>query len=142
MRFNNNIFLLASFLGVATALRRSCHAEEDSSTGEYQPTDTDTLQQVAGDFCVDEQRLLELNENRVPKKGQAYKVPCYPRKRDCAKITGSLYGYYTMTNEDSYKAVGQDFCINTYDLKALNPEALKDDLVHPGMVVLVPCAWN
>ncbi|EKD13498.1 hypothetical protein MBM_08216 [Drepanopeziza brunnea f. sp. 'multigermtubi' MB_m1] len=49
MRFNNNLFLLAPFLGVATALRRGCKLDTSSGaagtgiTGFYTLTGSDTL---------------------------------------------------------------------------------------------------
>ncbi|EKD14556.1 uncharacterized protein L3040_000079 [Drepanopeziza brunnea f. sp. 'multigermtubi'] len=142
MRFNNNLFLLASFLGAATAFRRTCRpATAKDGTGFYTMTKSDQWDTIAADFCVSVEELAGMNPRDFGKPGDVFKVPCKVRKRDCARIANSAYGYYTVANGDNLQAIGNDFCSDVDTIKWLNPD-IKSDSVAPGKVVKVFCNWN
>ncbi|EKD18091.1 uncharacterized protein L3040_007728 [Drepanopeziza brunnea f. sp. 'multigermtubi'] len=146
MRFNNNL-LLASFLGVATALRRTCWTDPASDlprTGFYSMTNLDTWSNVAADFCTSVTNLQNLNPNPPITTHNYIRVPCrYPRIRDCSRIPGTDYGYYTVVDgeEDQLTSIGQDFCSDVDELADLNPD-ITMYMVSSGMVLKVPCSWN
>ncbi|KAJ5051718.1 uncharacterized protein L3040_001491 [Drepanopeziza brunnea f. sp. 'multigermtubi'] len=144
MRFNNNFFLLASFLGGATAMRRSCYLDGDAPTnnGVYKPTDIDTIRAIAADFCTDDTTLLNLNDKKPPSAGSDYIVPCAQRYRDCARIPDTENGYYTVAQGDTIMNIARDFCLDSGEkVRSMNPD-MKSDTVVTGSVLLVPCAWN
>ncbi|EKD21779.1 uncharacterized protein L3040_005289 [Drepanopeziza brunnea f. sp. 'multigermtubi'] len=151
MRFNNN-FLIASFLGVATALRRGCSPDINSGspmaagTGFYTIVESDTIEIVAADFCTDVPTLERINHypEATFSKGNIYRVPCRARNRDCARIQGSDKGYYTINEGDMLKGIAEDFCTSTENLEALNPDLIKfaPDDMPLGDRLKVPCSWN
>ncbi|KAJ5041629.1 uncharacterized protein L3040_005207 [Drepanopeziza brunnea f. sp. 'multigermtubi'] len=147
MRFNSNLFLLASLFGVGTALRRSCKPDDtdpdNSGNGWYTVTRNDNLQKVALDFCSKGTDLAKLNVGTPFYDGNIYTVPCKIRRRDCARIPGSDYGYYTVVDGDLFNAIASDFCADTTSLKSLNPDTVKkDNSITPGSILRVPCGWN
>ncbi|EKD18824.1 putative Ecp7(P20) [Drepanopeziza brunnea f. sp. 'multigermtubi' MB_m1] len=144
MRFDNNL-LLASFLGVATAFRRSCRPDTTShgtDTGFYSITNTDTLTNIAADFCTTISELQNLNNNAPTTTGDILKVPCKARKRDCSRIPGSDYGYYTIVEGDDLATIGADFCTDANGLAIINDNLIAPPPLSPGMVLEVPCSWN
>ncbi|EKD16901.1 uncharacterized protein L3040_001184 [Drepanopeziza brunnea f. sp. 'multigermtubi'] len=145
MRFNNNLFLLASFFGAATAFRRTCTPDTTSDvagTGCYTLTESDLWENIAADFCTNLPELKKMNPGSSSKPGEILKVPCQARKRDCSRIPGQGYGYYTVVESDDLALIAMDFCIDTLALQRLNPKVVTGYKVAPGVVLEVPCAWN
>ncbi|EKD18063.1 putative Ecp7(P20) [Drepanopeziza brunnea f. sp. 'multigermtubi' MB_m1] len=142
MRFNNNLFLLASFFGVAIAFRRTCRPDltgEITGTGYYTVTNFDTLQQIAADFCSAQEEMDAINLNVDLKSSTILKVPCRTRKRDCSRIKGDYNRYYTFVDSDQLSMIAADFCIDVNTLRSLNPDASETTL-SPKEVLKVPCA--
>ncbi|EKD16083.1 uncharacterized protein L3040_003518 [Drepanopeziza brunnea f. sp. 'multigermtubi'] len=144
MRFNNNLLLLASFLGVATARRRGCVLQlgQTAGTGFYNPVEGETLQQIAADFCTTGTELLRLNDGKSPTPQYNYNVPCKSRQRDCARIAGSDNGYYTVVADDQLQSISNDFCTDNDKLRSLNPQSIKGSSLTTGSIIVVPCSWN
>ncbi|EKD13996.1 uncharacterized protein L3040_008000 [Drepanopeziza brunnea f. sp. 'multigermtubi'] len=145
MRFNNNL-LLASFLGVATAIRRTCRPDTTSGvtgTGYYTVGDTDSWANIAADFCTGEGELQNMNPSGSIVLGQILKVPCKTRKRDCSRIPGDYKGYYKVVKGDELSLIASDFCTDNYNMVLLNPDIDSSSyIVTPGTDLLVPCNWN
>ncbi|EKD15783.1 uncharacterized protein L3040_003143 [Drepanopeziza brunnea f. sp. 'multigermtubi'] len=144
MRFNNNLFLLASFLGAATAFRRTCRPDltgDVRGTGFYTKTATDLDRDVATDFCTTVPELRVMNPEFPSKAGDIFRVPCKIRKRDCSRIPTNENGYYTVVEGDYLSDISIDFCTDTRNLAKLNPDLANTNLA-PGMVLEVPCPFN
>ncbi|KAJ5054512.1 uncharacterized protein L3040_000783 [Drepanopeziza brunnea f. sp. 'multigermtubi'] len=148
MRFNNNLLLIASFLGVATALRRGCRVDNSgaagtSGTGFYTFTANDRLDAVAADFCSNEGNLRNLNPGVSFSAGTFIRVPCKVRQRDCAKIPNSSNGYYKIVSGDQLRFIADDFCTSTTVLQNMNSDVIKNiNAIFPDDILQVPCAWN
>ncbi|EKD12507.1 uncharacterized protein L3040_008168 [Drepanopeziza brunnea f. sp. 'multigermtubi'] len=147
MRFNNNLLLLASFLGVATAFRRRCNpdlATQRTGIGSYTWASSDNWTVVAADFCSSVKELQEMNAGPTVEEGNVLRVPCRYRKRDCARIQGSDNGYYTVVDSDDLSLIAADFCTTDDGLKSLNSDLLANNTITltPGLIVQVPCTWN
>ncbi|EKD11873.1 uncharacterized protein L3040_009044 [Drepanopeziza brunnea f. sp. 'multigermtubi'] len=144
MRFNNNFLWLASFLGVATALRRGCRPDTKSDTGAgfYTFTVLDTWISVAGDFCTNQVEMQKMNPGISFEPGDICYVPCKVRTRDCSRIPGSNDGYYTVVEGDEVTPVAEDFCSTVEDLTSNNPDAITSNTLTPGTILKVPCSWN
>ncbi|KAI9055402.1 hypothetical protein LZ554_000356 [Drepanopeziza brunnea f. sp. 'monogermtubi'] len=144
MRFNNNLLLLASILGVASALRRGCRPEQgNTGLGFYTIVGSDTLGVVAADFCTDSPNLLNYNSGVSFVPGAFYKVPCRARTRDCGRIKGSENGYYTIVSGDQLRFIAEDFCTTVAELQRMNSDLIKNpDSIQAGWIIQVPCSWN
>ncbi|EKD12385.1 putative Ecp7(P20) [Drepanopeziza brunnea f. sp. 'multigermtubi' MB_m1] len=145
MRFNNNL-LLASFLGVATAIRRSCRPDLTSSvtgTGYYTVQGTDTWANVAADFCSTESELQNMNPTTSSfSPNQIIKVLCKSRKRNCSRIPGKEFGYYTVVEGDELSLIASDFCADYTQMWLLNLTLDQSKKLAPGTILQVPCGWN
>ncbi|EKD20391.1 putative Ecp7(P20) [Drepanopeziza brunnea f. sp. 'multigermtubi' MB_m1] len=143
MRFNNNLSL-AFFFSVATAFRRTCTYDttaDNDVPGSYTIADNDNWSNIAADFCSNIQQLQTMNSRASMTVGQTLRVPCRTRSRDCGKIPGSGYGYYTVVDGDNLQLIARDFCADIDGLSLLNPD-VKDYKITAGMVLQVPCSWN
>ncbi|EKD17421.1 putative Ecp7(P20) [Drepanopeziza brunnea f. sp. 'multigermtubi' MB_m1] len=145
MRFNNNLLLVASFLGVATAYRRTCKPDTTGAVqglGSYTLTDSDNWSIVAADFCTTLAQVQSLNSSPASEKRETLTVPCRERKRDCARISSSNeFGYYTVVDGDQLSAIASDFCIPVDALQTTNSN-VASTITTPGTILKVPCSWN
>ncbi|EKD15254.1 uncharacterized protein L3040_001623 [Drepanopeziza brunnea f. sp. 'multigermtubi'] len=145
MRFNTPLLVLASLLGAATAFRRTCRPNTSSGitgSGFYTLVAGDTWRAIAADFCTSASELQNMN-NRTPfRTGAYFQVPCRPRKRDCARIPGSNFGYYRVVKGDKLTFIAEDFCTNADGMLVLNSEVIKSYNLPSGTILRVPCAWN
>ncbi|EKD18036.1 putative Ecp7(P20) [Drepanopeziza brunnea f. sp. 'multigermtubi' MB_m1] len=145
MRFNNSLFLLASFLGVATAFRRSCRPNasgKPAGTGFYTITTSDTWENIAADFCSSAGELKVMNHATSFETGAFLSVPCKTRKRDCSRIQGDSEGngYYTVVAGDDLANIAGDFCTDANTLQQKNPTTSSNP--QAGAILVVPCGWN
>ncbi|EKD15024.1 putative Ecp7(P20) [Drepanopeziza brunnea f. sp. 'multigermtubi' MB_m1] len=145
MRFENKLFLLTSLFGVATAYRRSCRPDltnGGTGNGFYTIEKTDTWAGIAADFCTSVLDLQNMNPTTPTSTNLILTVPCKTRERDCARISGTNDGYYTVVEGDDLSSISSDFCIDNYGITLRNRGIYSSFDLHPGLVITVPCRWN
>ncbi|EKD13506.1 uncharacterized protein L3040_008626 [Drepanopeziza brunnea f. sp. 'multigermtubi'] len=145
MRFENKLFLLTSLFGVATAYRRSCRlkaTEGDTDLGFYTVEKTDTWALIAADFCTSVANLQDLNPSPPTATNLILTVPCKTRVRDCARISGTNYGYYTVVDGDDLTNIASDFCTQRGGIISSNSGIYSEYDLYPGLIIQVPCRWN
>ena len=136
-----------SFLGMTSALRRSCkHNPNNYGEGWYYTVAGDTATILAADFCTRPEIIKQWNNvgENIP-AGINIKVPCRERSRDCRRndVNGWGNGAYTVKSGDTLIAIASDFCTDYQSLFGMNLNEIENaDSIRVGQVIGVPCSFN
>lgn len=140
-----NIMLLASFLGLAAALRRGCrHDTEKPEEGFYYVENNDKLETVAQDFCTTPDIIKQWNAITDLTPSTNIRVPCRERKRDCMGDNDNNNGDYTTLLGDKVSDIAKDFCTDPKTIEDMNKNIIRkgEDIIDADWSLRVPCPFN